>query len=225
MQSPLWHGISWLILYLQEGLWMLFNFQNIFLTWLAMIICFVLHLMEVKLVLQHELNLPVWDLEQTTEQQCCIGRLKCFSYVSNVVKLKLQWIKLPDYGRSFRIFLAVSWVALIAVFELWVELFVHLKAKSNKLYSAEKIIQNVSVRDHIKPLLQRCNTKRKKTQTPAAGALCIACANKLFSKTFFKSSLEVWNLVTGSRAAKGQSSLFCNWALGKLLHLGAGLKL
>lgn len=64
--------------------------------------------MEVKLVLQHELNLPVWGLEQTTEQQCCIGHLKRFSYVSNVVELKLQWIKLPDYGRSFGIFLAVS---------------------------------------------------------------------------------------------------------------------
>lgn len=183
MQSPLWHGISWLILYLQEGLWMLLNFQNIFLTWLAMIICFVLHLMEVKLVLQHELNLPVWDLEQTTEQQCCIGHLKCFSYVSNV-ELKLQWIKLPDYGRSFRIFLAVSWVALIAVFELWVELFVHLKAKSNKLYSAEKIIQNVSVRDHIKPLPQRCNTKRK-NPNPS----CRSSVHCLCKQTFFQNFL------------------------------------
>lgn len=104
-------------------------------------------------------------------------------------------------------------------------MFVHIKVKSNKLYSAEKIIQNISVWDHIKPFPQRCNTKKKKNQTPTAGVLCIACANKLFSKTFFKSPLQVRNLVTGSRAAKGQSSLFCNWARGKLLHLGAGLKL
>lgn len=69
-----------------------------------MIICFVLYLMEVKFILQHEQNLPVWDLELMTEQQSCIWHLKCFSYVSNVVELKLQWIKQPDYGKNFGIF-------------------------------------------------------------------------------------------------------------------------
>lgn len=73
-----------------------------------MTICFLLHLLEVKLVLQHEQNLPVWDLELMTEQQCCIGYLKCFSNVSNIVELKLQCIKLLDYGRSLGTFLAVG---------------------------------------------------------------------------------------------------------------------
>lgn len=83
---------------------MLFNYQNIFLTLLAMIIFSLLHLSEVKLDLQHKQNLPVWDLELMTEQQCCIGHLKCFSYISNVAELKLQWIKLPYYDKSFGIF-------------------------------------------------------------------------------------------------------------------------
>lgn len=54
MQIPSQHGTSWLILYLQEGMQMLFNLQNIFMT-LVMIICFILHLMKVKLVLQNHL--------------------------------------------------------------------------------------------------------------------------------------------------------------------------
>lgn len=66
-----------------------------------MIIFFLLHLTEVKLVLQQKQNLPVWDLELMTEQQCCMEHLKCFSCVSNVVELKLQWIKLPYYDISF----------------------------------------------------------------------------------------------------------------------------
>ena len=63
--------------------------------------------------------------------------------------------------------------------------------------------------------------KVKKPQNPTAGALCIVCANKLFSKTFFKSPLEVRDL-DREQGCQGREELVLPLGLGRLLHLGTG---
>lgn len=88
MQIPSQHGTSWLILYLQEGMQMLFNFQNTFMTSLAMIICFILYLMKVKLVLQNNLWAKASSLGPRADDSAAmvyehLQKFSC-SYVSRI---------------------------------------------------------------------------------------------------------------------------------------------
>lgn len=114
-----------------------------------------------------------------------------------------------ECGQSCQFFWALGWVALSAWFELWFKLFVHLKVKSSfflRGYSEGFTTEFISS--------QRYNTKSEKTLKPDCRS-SVHCLVKRFSPTFFNRPLEVRDLVTGSRAAKGERSLFCNWAWGE----------